>query len=773
MLRKILVGAGLLVALLVSAAIAFVMLFDVNRLKPTIEGFVQERYQRNLQIDGDVRLAVFPRIALSLPRSVLSERGGAGEAASVTGARVAVSIMPLLRGEVVADKVTVEGLKAIVERRADGSLSIDDLTGAGATSTGTNATGAPAAPGRQLPRLDLAGIRVAGGQVTYRDQQTGGSVTLNDIEMDTGRIANKGATPLALKLAFTSTSPQASGSLELKAQAQVDFDLKVYGASSVDATLRGAGGKVRLDTARVRLTSLSVDPNRMTTALSGLDIDARGTLGEDAFEAKVSAPRLALTETAVSGDALEGAVKLSGSRSLEASMAGSGLGGSTRALTLDRLSFAAISRQGVRSVQAKLASPAAADLPAGVFQMPGLAGTVVIEDPALPQKTTSIELTGAASADTQKETASVNLDAKSQGTTLLAKVDVNGFSRPGIGFELSAGQLDLDRYFPATRPAPAPGAAGTGPATGAPGATGAAGAAGASGADDPLDLSLLADLDLAGNLSIGQLQARGVRLSDLKIVLKASKGRLDAAPITAALYGGRLAAATVVSAGASPSANRVGTKAELTGISIGPLLRDFARKDLLEGQGNLNLVLNGGGGTAAAIARSLDGSAALALRNGAIKGINLGETIRSARNLLRTGGKTETTASDARKQTDFTELDVSFVIADGIATSNDLDVKSPLLRLGGDGRADLVSSRLDYTLRASVVGTSRGQGGKDLDDVRGVTIPVKVVGPFDKLDWQIDWETTAREALKSRATAEIKERLKTDDIEGKAREKLG
>jgi AsmA protein len=229
----------------------------------------------------------------------------------------------------------------------------------------------------------------------------------------------------------------------------------------------------------------------------------------------------------------------------------------------------------------------------------------------------------------------------------------------------------------------------------------------------------------------------------------------------------------VIRAGATPPANRFDVNADLNGISIGPLLKDVANKDLLEGRGNLKLVLNAAGGTVDAIKRGLDGSAALNLRDGAIKGINLGETIRSTRNLLQGGGKAETKASDAGKKTDFTEMNVSFVIADGIASSNDLDVKSPLLRLGGEGRADLVAGRLDYTVRASVVGTSTGQGGKDLAEVRGVTIPVRLTGPFEQLAWQIDWETAGKEALKSRASAEIKERLKIDDIEGKAKEKLG
>lgn len=111
------------------------------------------------------------------------------------------------------------------------------------------------------------------------------------------------------------------------------------------------------------------------------------------------------------------------------------------------------------------------------------------------------------------------------------------------------------------------------------------------------------------------------------------------------------------------------------------------------------------------------------------------------------------------------------MIKDGIATSNDLEVKSPLLRIGGDGRADLVASTLDYTVRASIVATSTGQGGKELESLRGVTVPVRLTGPFDQLAWQIDWETAGKEALKGRAKEELQKRLGTDDLEGKAKER--
>ena len=51
MIKKLLIAAGVLIAVLVVAAVALVTLVDVNRFKPQIEQFVQDRYQRTLRID--------------------------------------------------------------------------------------------------------------------------------------------------------------------------------------------------------------------------------------------------------------------------------------------------------------------------------------------------------------------------------------------------------------------------------------------------------------------------------------------------------------------------------------------------------------------------------------------------------------------------------------------------------------------------------------------------------------------------------------------------
>ena len=146
-------------------------LVDVNRFKPQIEQFVQDRYQRTLRIGGDLGLSLFPRLALSLPPSSLSEAGGAGEAASLDGAKVSVAVMPLLRGEI--DCRQGDGGRPEGDGRAARGRQPEhrrpDRKGTGRARAA--AAPPPARAPGGLPRLDIGGIELTDAQVVFRDLQ--------------------------------------------------------------------------------------------------------------------------------------------------------------------------------------------------------------------------------------------------------------------------------------------------------------------------------------------------------------------------------------------------------------------------------------------------------------------------------------------------------------------------------------------------------------------------------------------------------------------------
>ncbi len=170
-------------------------------------------------------------------------------------------------------------------------------------------------------------------------------------------------------------------------------------------------------------------------------------------------------------------------------------------------------------------------------------------------------------------------------------------------------------------------------------------------------------------------------------------------------------------------------------VALGALLRDVAQKDVLDGRGNVTLDVQTSGGTVTALKKALAGSARVEMKDGAIKGINLAESARNARSAL--GAKQA--KADPSQKTDFSELSASFNIKNGVAHNDDLKAASPFLRLGGAGNLDIGNNGIDYLAKATLAATSKGQGGRDVANVAGVTIPVKLSGALDNPAWHVDY----------------------------------
>ncbi|HEU4622257.1 MAG TPA: AsmA-like C-terminal region-containing protein, partial [Burkholderiaceae bacterium] len=140
--------------------------------------------------------------------------------------------------------------------------------------------------------------------------------------------------------------------------------------------------------------------------------------------------------------------------------------------------------------------------------------------------------------------------------------------------------------------------------------------------------------------------------------------------------------------------------------------------------------------------------------DGALKGIDYAKRLREWRTRLRdirslAGTPNERQADAANEKTDFSELSATFQIANGVATSKDLAMKAPLVRLSGAGAIDIGNDRVDYTVEASLVNTLTGQGGKERTQAGvEVTVPVRVVGPLAQPQYEVLWAKAAGGALK-------------------------
>jgi AsmA protein len=313
------------------------------------------------------------------------------------------------------------------------------------------------------------------------------------------------------------------------------------------------------------------------------------------------------------------------------------------------------------------------------------------------------------------------------------KGDVEFDAAPqAIRFTLAADQLNLDRYLPPPAKAPDGGA----PSPAKP--------------EEPIDLSGLKGLNLKGDLKIDQLIASNVKLEKVHLGVKAAGGKVDAEPLTADLYQGKLSGTASVNA----NDNRFALKADLGGVALGPLLKDALNNDMLEGKGNVALDVQTGGNTVTAMKKALAGNARLSLKDGGLKGINLDDVIRKLK---------KQPAQSSSQRTDLSELTASFVIKNGVAHNDDLAAKAPLLRLSGAGDVNIGANAIDYLAKVSVVASSTGQGGKDPGDLSGKTLPVKIDGPLDAPQFHPDLNALVRDVVKEqagRAEDKLKEQLK-------------
>jgi AsmA protein len=814
-LRYSLYAVGALVLLLIVAIGILVATFDPNDYKPRIVQLVKDKTGRTLSIAGDIDLKVFPKLGVQLGKLSLSERDGSGEFAHLEAAEVYVALVPLLSNRLVVDEVRVDGARANLIKFEDGSTNFDDLVKGGEAPSEPSA---PAQAGRPV-ELDVDGIRVTDSRLTWRDRTNGNDLAVQIAELKTGRIADKRPSDIQLSASVQGAKPRLDLRMGLAGTLTFDLGQQLYRLQKLTANLEGAAmdfsdiavklradlealgaqqrvalsdlrlegkatrgtnrynvdlsapaiestpealavqglslaatgslGDMQLTQSSVKAPTVRVNLTRNQVLVEGLSLSAKAKQGEDNLDVNLSAPRLQVTPESAGGESVMLTLKLDGAqRDADATVRVSGLEGSAQALKIQSLALELDARQQDNAIKGRLTTPVTGNLETKVFELPKLAGDFTVTGPTLPGKSLQVPLSGLVRADLGKERVYGDIATRFDESNIKAKGGMSGFAAPAYDLDVVIDALNVDKYRPPEKKEEA--SAPQGPQR--------------PQREEPIDLSALKGLNLKGDVRIGRLQASNVKASNVRVSLRARDGKLDVDPLSANLYQGAAKGAIAIDA----NGNRFAVNQTLTGIAIGPLLRDAAQKDILEGRGSVALNVTTRGATVSELKRALDGTARTVLRDGAVKGIDLAGAVRRVKSKV-TGGDVEGTAGQSEK-TDFSEMSATFTIHKGVAHSEDLDLKSPFLRVTGKGDVDIAQSSLDYVVKTAVVGTMAGQGGKEVSELRGLTIPVRVAGPFDKLSYKVQFSQMVGGATKEQL--EAAKRTGKEALEGTARGKL-
>ena len=712
---KWLLGAVVVLVLIVGVGVAaLVYLVDWNDFKDTIQNQVKKQTGRDLQIAGDLSPSVFPWAGISIGEIALANAEGYGDQpfASIGSADVKVKLLPLIRREINVRTVELKGLQLDLQRAADGTTNWEDLLKSTTTTTTIEAEG----DGDVEVTTEVEGsgptiAALAVGGIEVLDA----NVSWNDAM--TGTDA-----------ALTSFNLR-TGAIELEQPFDLDVDFSVV-SNSMDlaADIKGAGElMIDLDGQTYSIKGFSLNTNAKGGALPNGELQA--TLGAD-VEARLADQQVDVSALSLAAMGIE-------------------LSGTVNVTNLDT----------EPTVAGQLASNEFN--PKDLFAKLGIEAPVTADESVLSKASLKLAL-----AATPASAALNDLTITLDDTNFTGKASLPSLSGaiPPVRFDFTVDAIDLDRYLPPASDAPAEGDAPSGDETQAP----------ASDPDAPIELPtmMMRQLDIDGTFRVGNVKISNLTTTDIVVPVKASGGKLALQDIQASLYQGKFdGTASVDVSGDTPG---FGVKMALAGIQAEPLIADLMQKDaFLSGGGEVAANITTRGNTVNLIKSGLNGTFNTAFTDGSINGINLGYQIRRAKAALTAQSIPE--EEKGAVKTDFSSLAVSGLFTNGVMTSDDLDMRSPLLRLSGAGKVDLPGENVDYTLTTLITGTAQGQGGAELESLKGVKLDVPVRGTFDEL--AANFAGVILAGMKDNITGNLKNQAKAladqkaDELKAQAQEK--
>ncbi|WP_162063259.1 AsmA family protein [Vibrio taketomensis] len=322
------------------------------------------------------------------------------------------------------------------------------------------------------------------------------------------------------------------------------------------------------------------------------------------------------------------------------------------------------------------------------------------------------------------------------------KLDVTLADIPQIAFNLHSPNIDLDEFLGLNAKADETSKAEPSEASKQTGSENTA----VKATEQEPDLSALQGLDVTGAITIDKFKAANARMQNVQAKFSVDRGLVTLSSFSSNLYDGSIKATATLDARHSPAT--YSAKKSITGVKVLPLLTDVAQMDKLEGTGNIDVNVTGKGLAPTAMKKNLAGTIKINFADGAVNGINVAQLIRETYAKIK-GQKLE--GQDNVKKTDFSAMTATLNLKNGVVTTDNLHAQSPLLRIRGKGDANYINETVDFTISTSIVGSLEGQGGKDIDELKDLTIPVNVSGAWSNPKFKVVLD----DVLKQKAQKEI------------------
>jgi len=217
----------------------------------------------------------------------------------------------------------------------------------------------------------------------------------------------------------------------------------------------------------------------------------------------------------------------------------------------------------------------------------------------------------------------------------------------------------------------------------------------------------LSDFDLDLRLSAARVTISTAKLGRTGVAANLVDGRLTLAIGEAQAFGG-VVKGSLLLARSSAGAD-IKSLLQFSNVDLEQCFGELFGLRRLEGKGDFAISLEGSGDSVLALTRTLNGTATLFARQGALNGVNVEQLLR------RLEQRPLSVSADFRRgRTPFEKLSITLKIAQGVAKVEDVALEGGALKLALGGLATIPTREIDLKGTAALVAATDGSGGFEL-----------------------------------------------------------
>ncbi len=266
-----------LVLIVIVATIAIPLFVDPNEFKPQIIELVKKETGRDLTIEGDLEISVFPWIGVSTGKLALDNARGFADRpfARIEQSDIKVKLLPLLSKKVEVSRIVLKGLDLYLAKNKRGVSNWDDLVKKeqqpAARQTATPEPEQPS-PGPAIAALVVGGLSIENAHIVWDDRQGGQLTEIRNLNLDIDQLEFDRPVAVALSMEILNPEAKSSTQLELETRLTLNEALNQFKLDDLSLMALLSGEKFKKPLKILLTANIAIDQLEHTLALSGLTI---------------------------------------------------------------------------------------------------------------------------------------------------------------------------------------------------------------------------------------------------------------------------------------------------------------------------------------------------------------------------------------------------------------------------------------------------------------------------------------------------------------------